>query len=577
MQASDVPRTFEFLREIASGGFGGVYEARVFHGDGTSGIVAVKLLHKRWSRHAEITSRMRDEAQLLGWVRHPNIVDVVDQTSIDGRCAVVMEYLDGMDLRVLVDALRDGDGVLPLGVALELGGAVCTALDAAYNCTPEGHEQPLNLIHRDIKPSNVMVDAHGVVKVLDFGGARAEFDTREAKTSELAFGSLEYMPPERLFFEPDSPASDVYSLGSTLYEVLALEPLGKAKLRPVEHQRFLVSRIDDLIASRGTPDRPHAAALQKLLAAMLSFDEFHRPTAAACFERMQTVAGRCGGPALADWAQQRVPVLMRQVPPRAAPVTGLVGSVLTEDPSARAAVWTPEPAPRQGPGLPEPDSGAFPVGRDEAAWSEMREAALQALSQTDEVLPGADTPVADWLARERTDPQEALSTVRMPTGSEPEETPAPGVLAEAPLEPAFTPLPRAPRRWLVPAVAATGAAGLLGALSLALVGGTGALLMSQSLPGPQPAPSEPVGRAEPEVPVADGARFVSALPKTRRLSVRCEGVQGSGDAEVVLPDRPLGRCAVTAVDQDRKRRTTVISDAENRRYVCFADGGADCE
>jgi serine/threonine-protein kinase len=223
---SEATRKFHFIREIASGGFGSVYLAKVIHGDGFSRLVAVKLLHPKWSENEEIASRMRDEARLLGWLRHKNIVDVMDLTLIDGRCAVLMEYLEAVDLKVIVTACLDHGARIPLRVCLEVCSAVASALDAAYTRPPYAGEKPLRVIHRDIKPSNIMVDEGGTTKVLDFGVARADFEQREAKTQELSFGSIEYMPPERLFFEPESPASDVYSLGATLYEMLALDKLG---------------------------------------------------------------------------------------------------------------------------------------------------------------------------------------------------------------------------------------------------------------------------------------------------------------------------------------------------------------
>ncbi|MEQ1570857.1 MAG: protein kinase, partial [Myxococcota bacterium] len=277
-------RKFQFLQEIASGGFGSVYITKMIaaDGSGTAQIVAVKLLHRRWTDNPEIASRMRDEARLLSRLRHDNIVEVLDFAVISGRSAVVMEYLDAVDAATLVDHLRTTNQILPLGAVLGIGVAVASALDAAYNRPPAGAQRPLRVIHRDIKPSNLMVDAQGRVKVLDFGVARAEFDAREAKTAELAFGSLEYMPPERLFFEPESAASDVYGLGTVLFELMMAEKLGKAKLRQTEQDRFLSERWADATARNADALRDPAVwtELGDLFHHMLAFDEGHRPSAA---------------------------------------------------------------------------------------------------------------------------------------------------------------------------------------------------------------------------------------------------------------------------------------------------------
>ena len=197
---------------------------KVQNADGFSRLVAVKLLKAEWSQSEDIASRMRDEARLLGLLRHRNIVDVLDLTRIDGRAAVVMEYLEGIDLKQLNQELAKDGLVLPVGCALEVAAAVANALDAAYNRPPMPGEKPLRVIHRDIKPSNVMVDESARVKVLDFGVARSELEGRESHTQELQYGSVDYMAPERLFFEPETPSSDVYSLGDIDADIADARP-----------------------------------------------------------------------------------------------------------------------------------------------------------------------------------------------------------------------------------------------------------------------------------------------------------------------------------------------------------------
>ena len=168
----------------------------------------------------EIVQRARDEARMLGRLRHRNIVRVEDLTVLQGHCAVVMEYLEGVDCKSLINYFEDGsNGDMPLQSMFEVIGNVASALDAAYNHVPLQGGEAMQLVHRDIKPSNVMVTLGGDVKLLDFGTARANFEEREAKTQQLAFGSQAYMAPERFLGDEDTPATDVYSLGVTLYEL----------------------------------------------------------------------------------------------------------------------------------------------------------------------------------------------------------------------------------------------------------------------------------------------------------------------------------------------------------------------
>ena len=225
-------RRFRFLKELSEGAFGKVYLAEMVTGDRFSSVVAIKLLHGKWTGHTEIVQRSRDEARVLGLLHHRNIIRVEDLTSINGQCAVVMEYLDGVDIKTLVAHCRDNEVRLPRKVAFEVTSQVASALHAAYSARPLQGGDPLQVIHRDIKPSNVMVTTAGEVKVLDFGTAQASFDEREAHTQQLAFGSAAYMAPERLLGDPDTPFGDVFSLGVLLYEMLTGLPPFFHRRRP---------------------------------------------------------------------------------------------------------------------------------------------------------------------------------------------------------------------------------------------------------------------------------------------------------------------------------------------------------
>jgi serine/threonine protein kinase len=333
LSASGVGRKFQFIREIASGGFGSVYLAKVIHGDGFQRLAAVKLLHPKWSENEEIAARMRDEARLLGWLRHKHIVEVIDLTRIAGRVAVIMEYLEAVDLRVAMQGAAASDAPIPLSAALEICAAVASALDAAYNRPPYAGEKPLRVIHRDIKPSNIMVDTSGTVKVLDFGTARADFAERESRTEEMSFGSVDYMPPERMFFEPETPTSDVYSLGATLFEVLALEKFGKAKLRGPQHDESFEERWGAVRRNMSFPSVEIERDTRQLLREMLAFDHHDRPSAADCVLRMRTLSRRSTEPGVGEWAERVIPPLVQMLAEKKRPkhADSLVDRVVPED------------------------------------------------------------------------------------------------------------------------------------------------------------------------------------------------------------------------------------------------------
>lgn len=330
MTVADSNRQFRFIRPIARGGFGTVYLCKEEHNDGFSRVVAIKLLNAQWTDVDEVASRIRDEARLLGLLRHRNIVDVYALTSIDGRSAVVMEYLDAVDLRYLMGHCRSVEARIPARVALEMVAAVANALDAAYNRPPMKGEKPLRVIHRDIKPSNIMIDGAGVPKVLDFGVAQSDIASREASTQELQFGSVEYMAPERLFFEPETPSSDVYSLAATLFELLTFERLGKAQGRASTHDAHLANRLSFL---RGCLDVPPevAAGVEALLLRALHFEHTHRPDAATFCQDAKQLARRIPTDDMVAWCEGTVPAAVEAAMARSVEVEPLSDAILRED------------------------------------------------------------------------------------------------------------------------------------------------------------------------------------------------------------------------------------------------------
>lgn len=206
---------------LGIGSMGRVY--RAFQA-GIDRDVAVKILHRELSGNAELVSRFHREAKIASRLSHPNVVSVLmtgtipqkGDTRTGGEMYLVMEYLDGISMLSALAATGTG-GALPLPRALHIVLQLCDAVG-------EAHAQ--GIVHRDLKPENVMLVKRGddpdFVKVLDFGIARLDWADREMATQAgLIFGTAKYISPEGAEGKPVTPAADVYSIATILYQCLS--------------------------------------------------------------------------------------------------------------------------------------------------------------------------------------------------------------------------------------------------------------------------------------------------------------------------------------------------------------------
>ena len=199
-------RRYRAVERIGSGGMADVYKAV----DEVLGrTVAVKVLHARYATEPSFVARFRQEAQAAANLSHPNIVNMYDWGREGETYYIVMEYVNGIDLKALV-ASR---GPLDPMKAADYAAQVCSALAVAHG---------YDIIHRDIKPHNIILTPEGTIKVMDFGIARAGNTTMTQTGSVL--GTAQYISPEQAQGKNLTPASDLYSLGATLYELVTGRP-----------------------------------------------------------------------------------------------------------------------------------------------------------------------------------------------------------------------------------------------------------------------------------------------------------------------------------------------------------------
>ena len=196
---------YELEELVGSGGMSTVFRARDRQLDRR---VAIKILHERYADDPEYLERFRREARAVARLSHPNIVTVIDRGDDDGRQYIVFEHVEGENLKELVQRT----GRLPVRRALELVLPVADGLAFA-------HEH--GLVHRDVKPQNVLLSREGEVKVTDFGIARSLDVEHGVTQTGTVLGTGEYLAPEQASGKPVSPATDVYSLGVVLWELLA--------------------------------------------------------------------------------------------------------------------------------------------------------------------------------------------------------------------------------------------------------------------------------------------------------------------------------------------------------------------
>lgn len=211
---------YQLIRPLGHGGMAQVYLAQFSGSGGFAKRVAVKQLHPHLASDMRNVESFLDEARLLARLSHPNVIQVYDVGEEQGRYYVALEFVEGASLAQLLAAARQRGVLLSSEVALMVGTAACRALDYIHGFRDE-QGRHLRIIHRDVSPQNLMVSRTGEVKLLDFGVAKAATNLRHTRTPALT-GKLAYMSPEQISLEVQlDQRSDLFSLGVTLFELVA--------------------------------------------------------------------------------------------------------------------------------------------------------------------------------------------------------------------------------------------------------------------------------------------------------------------------------------------------------------------
>jgi serine/threonine protein kinase len=217
---------YELLVPVARGGMARVWAARQLGQRGFQKIVAIKVILPHLAREADFERMFLDEARIASCVHHPNVCDIYELGEENRTLYIAMEWVNGDSLSRL---LRPGVGAttthtkmvksdaLDPRIVARIVADACAGIHAAHELTDEDGRRKLEVVHRDVSPQNLLLTTDGVVKVCDFGVAKAFGQVEESSKGQLK-GKISYMAPEQIAGEPIDRRSDIFALGCVLYE-----------------------------------------------------------------------------------------------------------------------------------------------------------------------------------------------------------------------------------------------------------------------------------------------------------------------------------------------------------------------
>jgi serine/threonine-protein kinase len=211
---------FVLLEKLNSGGMAEVYLAKSIGASGINKFVAVKRILPQYADNREFIEMFKDEAKIAVNLSHNNVVSITDFKAERNQLYLVMEYVQGQNLRQMLQQKKKKNFELQLSHIIFIIKEVSAGLDHAHRLVDKASNLPLNIIHRDMSPQNIMISYEGSVKVIDFGIAKAESQMENTRSGTLK-GKFSYMSPEQAEGKSVDQTTDIFSLGIILWELIA--------------------------------------------------------------------------------------------------------------------------------------------------------------------------------------------------------------------------------------------------------------------------------------------------------------------------------------------------------------------
>ena len=340
---------YAIYERLGRGGMATVNRAEMRGLAGFRKPVALKRLHRHVAEDPKMVEMFVHEARLASHLHHPNIAQTYDLGKVDKTYFIAMEYVPGPTLTQILKQSAVAAGPVPVPIALSILAQICEALDYAHNlCDERG--KPLGIIHRDVSPTNIIVSNTGVVKLIDFGIAKAT--TSNQTKSGMVKGKFAYMAPEYVSGGQLDLRADLFGLG-----VIAHELLTGRRLFYARNDFDTIVKLRELAIqppSRWNPDVPRD--LDDIVLTALQRDPDLRWQSASAMRTAITNAMEAFGPRVTNQqVLEWVEWAFKQEPPKED--SGLVRAIDSlDDPSGVAPDYGPEPAGSAA-GDPEPGAG----------------------------------------------------------------------------------------------------------------------------------------------------------------------------------------------------------------------------